>query len=97
MKIEINTTEKTIKLLEDISVKEMIELGDSIKNFKEYKLIQSKEIHYVQVPQYIYYDYNRTNPCTPIWTTTGTITDGTIITTTNGNTTTGSCYNHNLD
>lgn len=99
MKIEINTLEKTIKILEDVSVKDIMELGASIKNFDEYKIIQSKEFIYTQPIQYIYHQnpYIPITPYTPIWTTSiGTgRTDVTITTT--GSSYTNSYYNHNLD
>lgn len=99
MKIEINTTEKTIKLLEDISVNDIIELGSSIKNFEEYKLIQSKEFIYTQPIQYMYYNpYTPINPHIPVFTTSTGKTDVTVATTgSSGITGTSSYYNHNLD
>lgn len=93
MKIEINPTEKTIKILEDISTKELLSLVNSINNFEEYKLIQSKEIIYVQQPTF-YPTYYPTNPYTPIWTTS---TGSNITVTTTGSTGTNSFYTQNID
>jgi hypothetical protein len=76
MKLEINTTEKTIKILEDISAKELLSLADTILNFDEYKIIQSKEFVYQQIyPQFYYEPYKF-----PIITTT----EGSTVTTSSG-------------
>lgn len=90
MKIEINTTEKYVKILEDISAKELLNLMDNIKNIEDYKILQTKEIVYTQPIQYIY-DRYYINPYTPIWTTS-TGTGVTITTSTNGG-----YYNQNTD
>lgn len=74
MKIEINTTEKTIKILEDITSKELMDLMNSIKDIDQYRLIQTKEFVYVTQP--VYYQtspyYPSTNPSFPIVYTTST-------------------------
>lgn len=84
MKIEINTTEKTIKILEDIPSKELMDLMNSIKDIDQYKLIQTKE--FVYVPQPVYYQpspyYPLTNPSYPIYYTTSSA---------------GSIFTHNND
>lgn len=77
MKIEINTTEKTIKILEDIPSKELMDLMNSIKDIEHYKLIQTKE--FVYVPQPVYYQQTPyfPNPSYPIYYTTSSAITGT--------------------
>lgn len=54
MKIEINTKEKTIKLLEDVSFEELKELLKTFKNGEDYTIIKTVEVQYQ--PHY-YYPY----------------------------------------
>jgi hypothetical protein len=78
MKIEISTTEKTIKILEDISANELMEFMNSIKNIEEYKIIQTKE--YIYIPQPVYYQQTPyyPYPSYPIYSsTTNTATTNT--------------------
>ena len=76
MKLEINITEKTIKILEDISAKELLSLAETVLNFEEYKIIQSKEFVYQQVyPQFYYEPYRF-----PLFTTTGNSGSGNNVT-----------------
>ena len=94
MKIEINTTEKKINILEEVSVKELQILLESIKNIDEYTITQSKEYIYIPQPTYIYPNY----PYYPTFTTSsgGNITYYTNSGTgTNG--TNNNIYNQNID
>jgi len=63
MKLEINTTEKTIKILEDISAKELLAFADSIKNFDEYRILITKEFVYQSPITYHYNNIYDTNSC----------------------------------
>jgi hypothetical protein len=76
MKLEINTTEKTIKMLEDISAKELLSLSETILNFDEYKIVQSKEFVHQQIyPQFYYEPYRF-----PLSTATGSSGSGNCVT-----------------
>lgn len=72
MNIEINTKDKTITLLEDISLFELDELMDSdlITDLKEWKIIKSLKVEYYPtnpLPWIIPTPYNPT----PYWYITG--------------------------
>jgi hypothetical protein len=71
MKLDINTTEKTIKILEDISAKELLTLAESIKNIDEYRILQTKEFVYQSPITYHYQNYPYV-PTIPCFTTSGT-------------------------
>jgi hypothetical protein len=84
MKIEINTTDKTIKILEDIQAKELLALIDIIKDIDEYKIIQTTSYYQPYIQPYIMpYTY-------PIIYNTCTIT-------TNDSSGMNSFYSHNFD
>lgn len=99
MKIELNTEAKTIKILEDVSTMELLELLNTIKDIEQYKVIQTEVVKHHYYPHYQYY---HTSPwINPYVYSTGspTITvgsSGRTITTSNGGGT-NSFYRFNQD
>lgn len=83
MKIEVNTTEKTIKILEDVKLEEILQFISTLKDGNEYKIIKTLEFVYHQYQPYYIYPSFYTTPNTgqPIitcgTTTTGTFSSGT--------------------
>jgi len=63
MKLEINTVDKTVKVMEDIPLKNLLgEIKKYIPDWKEYKLISYEEKwsyypYYPTYPTYPYYPY----------------------------------------
>lgn len=52
MNIEINTKNKTIKILEDCSIKELNEFFENFNLGEDYKIMQFVKIEYIYPPLY---------------------------------------------